>query len=162
MRYSNDRSFRRQFEFLRRQFLQEGDLPFAGVLSRDTAQQALDTIEVAWNERIYTPLVTLWIFLGQVISADHSCRAAVARFVAHRISRGERACSSHTGAYCQARKRLPEKFFAHFARGVGAALDGRAETDWLWKNRKVFMFDGTTISMPEEGRFSSWQAAWKE
>lgn len=55
MRYSNDRSFRRQFEFLRRQFLHEGELPFADVLSRDTAQQALDTIEVAWNERIYTP-----------------------------------------------------------------------------------------------------------
>ena len=45
MRYSNDRSFRRQFEFLRRQFLQEGELPFADVLSRDTAQQALDPIE---------------------------------------------------------------------------------------------------------------------
>jgi len=52
MRYSSDRSFRRQFEFLRRQFLQEGELPFADVLSGDTAQQALDTIEVAWNERI--------------------------------------------------------------------------------------------------------------
>ncbi|TWU51676.1 hypothetical protein Poly59_32710 [Rubripirellula reticaptiva] len=149
MRYSSDRSFRRQFEFLRRQFLQEGELPFADVLSRDTAQQALDTIEVAWNERIYTPLVTLRIFLGQVISADHSCRAAVARFVAHRISRGESACSSHTGAYCQARKRLPEKFSAQVARGVGAALDEKAKSDWLWKNRKVFMFDGTTISMPD-------------
>ena len=89
MRYSNDRSFRRQFEFLRRQFLQEGDLPFADVLSRDTAPQALDpqaldTIEGAWNERIYTPLVSLWIFLGQVISADHSCRAAVIRRVINR------------------------------------------------------------------------------
>ena len=46
MRYSSNRSFRCQFEFLRRQFLQEGELPFADVLSRDTAQQALDTIEV--------------------------------------------------------------------------------------------------------------------
>lgn len=149
MRYSNEQLFRSQFEFLRRQFLQDGELPFADVLDRETVQQALDTIEVAWNERIYTPLVTLWIFLGQVISADHSCRGAVARFVAHRVSCGQRACSSHTGAYCQARKRLPEKFFAHIARGVGAALDGRAESDWLWKNRKVFMFDGTTISMPD-------------
>ena len=74
MRYSSDRSFRRQFEFLRRQFLQEGELQFADVLSRETAQQALDTIEVAWNERIYTPVVTLWIFLGQVIRVESSCR----------------------------------------------------------------------------------------
>ena len=98
MRYSSDRLFRRQFEFLRRYFLQLGDLQFGDALSRDSAQQELDSFEFAWNERIYTPLVTLWIFLGQVISADHSCRAAVARFVAHRISRRESACSSHTGA----------------------------------------------------------------
>jgi hypothetical protein len=26
--------------------------------------------------------VTLWVFLGQVLSADHSCRAAVARLIA--------------------------------------------------------------------------------
>ncbi len=25
-------------------------------------------------DRIYTPLVTLWVFLSQVLSADHSCR----------------------------------------------------------------------------------------
>jgi len=149
MRYSNERLFRSQFQFLRQQFLQGGELPLTDVLSRETVEQALDTIQAAWNERLYTPLVTLWIFLGQVISADHSCRAAVARFVAHRISRGERPCSSHTGAYCQARKRLPEQFFAHVARGVGAALVEKAESKWLWNNRNVYMFDGTTISMPD-------------
>ena len=79
MRYSNQRLFRSQFEFLRQQFLQGNDSPFSDVLTRETVQQALDTIEFAWNERIFTPLVTLWIFLGQVISADHSCRSAVAQ-----------------------------------------------------------------------------------
>lgn len=52
--------------------------------------------------RIYSPLVTLWVFLGQVLSQDHSCRAAVARLIAHRVSRGQRPCSAETGAYCQA------------------------------------------------------------
>ncbi len=56
MRYSNEASFRSQFEFLRRRFLQDGELAFVDVLSRETIEQALDTIEVAWNERIYTPL----------------------------------------------------------------------------------------------------------
>ena len=79
MRYSSNRLFRAQFDSLRRQFLQDGELPLTDVLSRETVTEALDTIEVAWNERIYTPLVTLWIFLGQVLSADHSCRDAVAR-----------------------------------------------------------------------------------
>jgi hypothetical protein len=53
------------------------------------------------------------------LSADHSCRAAVARLIAHRISRGQSPCSGETGAYCQARKRLPEKFFSAVACLVG-------------------------------------------
>ena len=40
---------------------------------------------------IFTPLVTLWVFLGQVLSADPSCRAAVARLIAHRVSQGLKA-----------------------------------------------------------------------
>ena len=76
-RYSKEGSFRRQFDFLRRQFLQDGELPLADVLSRETVMQALDTLENAWNDRIYTPLATLWLFLGQVLSADHSCRQVV-------------------------------------------------------------------------------------
>jgi len=149
MRCSNHARFRQQVRFLQRQFLQNGDLPFTDVLSADIVSQSLAAAGVAWKDRVYTPLVTLWIFLAQVLSADHSCRAAVARFVAHQVSQGQRACSSHTGAYCQARKRLPEEFFAHLARGVGNALHQASQPQWLWKNRHVYMFDGTTISMPD-------------
>ena len=149
MRYSNEQAFRSQFEFLKRQFLQDGGLPFTDILSRETVEQALDTIEFAWNERIYTPLVTLWVFLGQVLSADHSCRNAVARLVVHRVSQGLSACSSRTGAYCQARKRLPEQFFSTIARMVARKLEDQANKQWLWKGRHVYMFDGTTTLMPD-------------
>jgi len=67
---------------------------------------------VCWKDRIFTPLVTLGVFLGQVLSADPSCRAAVARLIAHRVSQGLKPCRSETGAYCPARKRLPESFFS--------------------------------------------------
>ena len=120
---------RRQLQFLRRQYLQSGDLPFNDVLSEDIAEQALTAIEACWNNRIYTPLVTLWVFLGQVTSADHSCRAAVARLIAHRLSQGKAACSAKTGAYCQARQRLPEKFFSTVAQLVGRALDDEANPE---------------------------------
>lgn len=98
MSVSNYGRFRQQVRFLQRQFLQEGDLPFTTVLSDETIEPALKAIDFAWKDRIYTPLATLWVFLGQVLSADHSCRAAVARLIAHRLSRGARACSSRTGA----------------------------------------------------------------
>ncbi len=87
--------------------------------------------------------------LGQVLSADHSCRAAVARLIAHRLSRGERSCSAETGAYCQARKRLPEEFFSNVARQTGRALETGVDPQWLWKRRRVYAFDGSTVSMPD-------------
>ena len=93
--------------------------------------------------------MTLWVFLGQVLSADHSCRAAVARLIAHRVSQGLRPCSSETGAYCQARKRLPERFFSTVARQVGRNLDAKADSQWLWKGRSVYLFDGSSVSMPD-------------
>ena len=149
MQFSNQGRFRQQVQFLQRQFLQDGDLPLTDVLSSEIISQALTAVEVVWRDRIYTPMVTLWVFLGQVLSADHSCRAAVARLIAHRLSHGQSACSAETGAYCQSRKRLPEKFFSEVARHTGRALDASADLNWLWKGRRVYIFDGSTVTMPD-------------
>jgi hypothetical protein len=149
MRYFSQGRFRQQVRFLRRQFLQDGDLPFSNVLSEQIVAQALTAIQVFWMDRIYSPLVTLGVFLGQVLSADHSCRQAVARLIAHRISRGQSPCSSETGAYCQARKRVPEEFFSEMARQTGRALETNADPRWLWKQRRVHVFDGSSVSMPD-------------
>ncbi len=46
------------------------------VLSRESVVAALDTIDGRWKDRVYSTLVTLWVFLGQVLSAYHSCRKA--------------------------------------------------------------------------------------
>src|SRR3982750_670582 len=148
MRHPNQERFRQQVQFLRRQFLQDGDLPFTDVLTEEAIAQALATL-TGWLDRIFSPLVTLWVFLGQVLSADHSCRAAVARLIAHRLARGQDPCSAETGAYCQARQRLPETFFAEVACSVGRALDAKAEPGWRWKGRRVYLFDGTTVTMPD-------------
>src|SRR5262249_47117905 len=102
MLHSNRAAFRDQVNFLRRQFLQDGDLPFTNVLTGEVIAQALASVP-GWLDRIFSPLVTLWVFLGQVLGADHSCRAAVARLLTHRLAQGQRPCSAETGAYCQAR-----------------------------------------------------------
>jgi len=149
MRNCNQGWFLRQVTFLRRQFLQDADLPFTDVLSETIVAHALTAINVCWMDRVYPPLVTLWVFLSQVLSADHSCRAAVARLIAHRVSRGQGPCSPDTGAYCQARKRLPEKFFSTVACETGRALEAGVDRKWRWKNRRVHMFDGSTVSMPD-------------
>src|SRR4029079_6541715 len=116
--------------FLRRQFLQDGELPFTDAPSESAVAQALKALDVVWLDRISSPLVTLGVFLGQVLTQDHSCRAVVARLIAHRVSRGHRPCSAETGAYCQARKRLPEEFYAEVARKAGHTLDNTAKKEW--------------------------------
>jgi len=149
MSFSNHGRFCQQVLFLRRQFLQDGELPFTDALSEGTVTHALKALNVVWLDRVYSPLVTLWVFLGQVLNQDHSCRSAVARLIAYRVSRGQRPCSAETGAYCQARKRLPEEFFAAVARKTGQALDEGAHGRWLWKGRRVLAYDGSTVSMPD-------------
>jgi hypothetical protein len=149
MRASNPPRWRSQVQLLRRQFAQVDALPFSDILTEELVAQALAEVGASWIDRIFSPLVTLWVFLSQVLSADHSCRAAVARLVAHRAARGRKPCSARTGAYCQARARLPERFVSGVARSVGRALDGRAKPAWLWQGRRVYLFDGTTVALPD-------------
>src|SRR5215468_5301844 len=148
MCHSSQQRLRQQVLFLRRQFLQDGELPFTDVLTEEVLAQALTAV-TGWLDRVFSPLVTLWVFLGQVLGADHSCRAAVARLITHRLTQGQRPCSAETGAYCQARQRLPEAFFADVACQTGQALEGNVGPQWLWKGRHVYLFDGTTVTMPD-------------
>jgi hypothetical protein len=56
MRSYNHGRFQQQANFLRRQFLQDGDLPFADVLSEGIVSQAMTAINFVWLDRIYSPL----------------------------------------------------------------------------------------------------------
>src|SRR3989304_5583791 len=83
-----------------------GGLPFAGLLPAARVEQVLQEEGVSDRSPVYTPLVTLWTFLSQVLSADHSCREAVARLRAFLTADGQPPCAPGTGAYCKARQRL--------------------------------------------------------
>lgn len=69
--------------------------------------------------------------------------------ITQRVAHGERACSAETGAYCQAHKRLPAQFFSSLASRLGRDLNARLPSEWLWKGRRVYLFDGSTVSMPD-------------
>jgi len=139
----------RQMQFLRNQFAQADGLPFRDVLTAATVMQALRAAGAIDNERIYTASILFWVFLSQALSADQSCRAAVARLIAYQAGQGEEPCSAQTGAYCQARQRMPEAVFAECARHTGQVLETKADTHWRWKGRDVKIADGTTCSMPD-------------
>jgi hypothetical protein len=124
-------------------------LPFHDLLEPDTVEDVLKENRVRFRDRIFTPLVTTWTFLSQVLSPDHSCREAVARVIAFRVARGQEPCGPETGSYCKARQRLPLKVAMDLVRGTGRRLDEQAEESWTWKGRRVQLVDGTTVSMPD-------------
>jgi hypothetical protein len=140
-----------QIEQLRKQFAQGDELAFAEVLSGERIERALVEEKANWREEAWSPLLTLWAFLGQVISkgADASCRKAVDRVLAWLVSRGEEPCTPQTGPYCKARQRLPESLFTRLLRETGRSLSQAAPPQWLWKGRRVKIADGTTVSMPD-------------
>jgi len=122
---------------------------FAGLIDPATVEDALHQERVRWRDCVFTPCVTLWAFLGQVLCPDHSCRAAVARLIAALVARGEAPCSPETGPYCKARQRLPVGLLSRLTRRTGQVLEDRADAAWLFKGRRVLLVDGTTVSMPD-------------
>jgi len=140
-----DFAFRRAVAEARRR----GDLYFAGLLPEDRIVEAFGRARWIWQGWIYSPAVTLWVFLAQCLSADHSCREAVAQLIAWRLTRGLKRCSADTGAYCTARERIPEAACLQLARETGRAVDEQASPEWRWRSRRVLDVDGSTITMPD-------------
>src|SRR5262249_49153445 len=101
MFHSNPGARARQIAALRAQFAQADGLPFADVLPAPRIDRALREERACWREAIYTPALTLWAFLAQVISPDGSCRAAVARVLAWLVSWRLPPCTPKTDPYCK-------------------------------------------------------------
>ncbi len=124
-------------------------LPFHDILDAQTVEAALVDEGVTFNERLYTPLVTLSVFLSQVLDPDHSCRAAVARVIVWMAINGRKPCAAETGSYCDARQRLPLGAVVRLVRQTARQIEGRSPDAWTWKGRHVTLVDGTTASMPD-------------
>lgn len=138
-------SFRQAVSLARRR----GDLSFAALVDQQRIWEALGPASSLWQGWIYTPAVTIWVFLSQCLSPDHSCREAVARLAAWRVAQGRKPCSPDTGAYCTARDSLPEAACQGLVRDTGRELEAQAPAKWLWHGRRVRVVDGTTITMPD-------------
>jgi hypothetical protein len=139
----------RQAAQLRHQFTQDAALPFADILPADQVQQAIHAEHVCFRNRLFSPAVTLWMFLSQVLDASHCCRQAVARFLAWRLGQGLAPCSADTSAYCKARGRLPEAVLVRLVRQTGQRTHDEMPAAWRWGGRTVKVVDGTTVSMPD-------------
>ena len=130
--------------------LHESDvLPFHELLDAETVNSALAAEGVSFNERIDTPLVTLCLFLSQVLDPDHSCCAAVARLIVWLTINHRKPCSPETNSYGDARQRLPLGIIVRLVHLTAQRIEASTNHEWLWKERKVSIIDGSTTSMPD-------------
>jgi len=133
----------------RRQVVEDQDLCFTRLLPKEQVEAALERHQVHYRERLYTPLLTIWTFLYQVLAADQSCRPAVARLLAFLCVGGKGSGCARTDPYCKARQRLPEPLLADLARRSGAELQQQVAPPELLGGRPIKIADGTTVSMPD-------------
>jgi hypothetical protein len=134
---------------LRARFARNDGLPFADVLTEPRIRDALDEHGIRYRDRVFNPVTTLWGFLSQVLSDDHSCRDAVTRIIAHRAANGLATCSPNTASYCNARSRLVTGVLRSLARRTAEELQAAAAQEWKWNGRSVFVADGSHVSMPD-------------
>jgi hypothetical protein len=99
------------------------------------------------RKRLFDPVSTWLIFLGQTLAADHSCRNALAQARAAKLLSAK--ASVRTGAYCQARNRLPEEALHRLATGLGAELSQAERKADLWHGRRVVVQDGSAVTLPD-------------
>ena len=152
--YQQSPSLHQRFRIALSSFMQQDGLPFADVLTEEKIQHAFDDEEVSFaqgEDDVYTPAVTLWAFLSQVLFKDEqrSCLAAVTRVVVLWVALGKEPCSDNTGAYCRARAKLPVVVIKRLALTVSHGCEQKLPTNLLWKGRHVHLVDGTTVSMPD-------------
>jgi hypothetical protein len=134
---------------VRARFARGHGLPFADSLSERSILDALNEHGIKYRDRVFSPLTTVWGFLSQVLSEDHSCRDAVSRIIAHRAANGLGTCSPNTASYCNARGRLPTGVLRTLAKRTAQELQAGTADQWKWNGRNVFIADGSHVSMPD-------------
>jgi hypothetical protein len=92
-----------------------------------------------WRDRVLTPVTTVQLFLLQVLNGNTACchlpHLSGIRFTA--------------AAYCQARARLPLRFFDLLLERFGCAVQQSALDDGRWHGHRTFLVDGSGCSMPD-------------
>ena len=122
---------------------------FFNLLTGAQLFEQVESILPAHRERLFPPTETLSIFLAQALSADRSCQSAVNEAALRRVVGAMKPCSTHTGAYCRARARLPLEMVSTLARYTADWISAHAPRPWCWRGRAVRLVDGTTLTLPD-------------
>lgn len=164
MSYHNSPDRDQSFEIIRQGFLEAEGLPLSDVLTADQIQHAFEEEDALFGEGeddVYTPALTLWTLLSQVLHSgvERTCDATVERLRSLCLALGIRAPSPDSGAYCRARAKIPVKVLQGLAFEVADELERRVPEEELWCGRHVKIADGSTLLLPDT---ETNQEAWPQ
>src|SRR6266850_7964661 len=91
----------------------------------------------AWRDRVLTPVTTMQLFLVQILHGNTACRH-LPHLSGLRFS---------AAASCQARAKLPRRFFDLLLERFGSAVQRSALDDGRWHGHRTFLVDGSGCSM---------------
>jgi hypothetical protein len=146
---ANERQHRQVQRHIRERARHSDAYAFFNLLTAPDLLDEVESLLPPHRERLFPPTETLSMFLAQALNADRSCQKAVNNTALHRAAGGLPSCSTHTGAYCRARKRLATPMVCTLARSTGQRVMAHAPRSWHWRNRPVRLVDGTTVTMPD-------------
>jgi hypothetical protein len=151
MAHSTTTRLRNQIFRLNRRKQEQPDLDFGlgDILPPEDLAAILKEEGATWKSLIYTPLLTTWAFLWQMLNPDRSCRAAVKRIAAWFTSLGKKLVNDQDDPYIKARQRLPEAVPNRLMKRIGYRAHERAEAAWRLWGRIIKVVDGTMVSMPD-------------
>lgn len=129
--------------------MQGGESVLSDVVGAGELERLVREHAGKYRERVYAPLGTLGLFIGQALNADGACQDAVARHLSERTGRGSPGCSLNTGPYCKARQRLPLELIVQLHQRLARRMERGQPRAWRWRGRSVKLLDGTTVSMPD-------------
>lgn len=134
---------------LKRKLSERAGAPFGDILNETVIEETLANAKVKYRNRLFTPIVTLWAFLYQVLDPDKSLANAVKQIRCWLAVEGVEKASLNTGGYAKARQRLPESLIQELFEHTGQALCAKVKPEQLWKGRHVKLLDGSSVVMAD-------------
>lgn len=126
---------------------------FSSIMETSQQQVGLDFAGRSTSKMVYTHGVTLWMLILQRLGRGKTLEEVVSYVLAYardllpdnkRVR--EQSLSENSGAYSQARKRLPVKFIFDVSDLICNYLGEISEP--FADGRRAFILDGTTITLP--------------
>jgi len=116
------------------------------ILSNDEIEMVCRNLGHTWRDRIFTPAVTVRSMVHRALNPDKSIRSVLADLV---VADDRLKQAPADASWCEARSRLPQELWAELIRHSVHRLEGLTSGQFWHKGRKVFLIDGSTLSMPD-------------